>query len=78
MLEAAAVWIFQDSINKNASAALNECLNANGIAKQYSQSASETTCFTTYPRVAIFLLKKYAIDEVIAETAFAITRFSQL
>lgn len=57
---------------------LNAHLSADGKGKKNSRLASgETKNFTTYPQVAMFLLKKYATDEVIVETESDITRSAQ-
>lgn len=64
----AAVWLFYFFLNKSACAVLNVFLSAIWTDIKYRRSDSgKTKCFTAYPQVARFLLKKYATDEVRAE-----------
>lgn len=63
---------------KTVSAVLSARLSADNINKKHDRLASgETKNFTAYRQVINFLLKKYATDEVIAETEFDILHLAQ-
>lgn len=64
--------------NETASAALNAQPSAEHTDKKHRLSRSgETRSFIVYPQVASFSLKKYTIDEAIAEIESKLARFSQ-
>lgn len=76
--KSAAMWLFHFFINKTAFAEVNARLSADSTGKKHSQLAiSEKRYFSIYPRVVSVSLKKYATDEVIAQTKSSITSFVQ-
>lgn len=61
--------LFDFFINNIASAVLNACLSTDRTGRKSRHSTSDkTTYFTAKTHVVIFLLKKNATNEVIAET----------
>lgn len=61
-----------------ASALLNARLHADCSNRKSFRKTSVTSRYLrTYPQIVNFLLEKYGMDEIIAETVSAITRFAQ-
>lgn len=69
---------FHFFMTKTAFAMLDASINANDIGRSYSRSASSRMRYLAIFTPALkFSLKKYATDEIVAETESNIMRFAQ-
>lgn len=76
--EGATMWLFHFCMNKTALTVRNPRLRDDNKNTKYCQSANcKRRYLTTSPRVFNFLLKKYATDEVVAETESEILLFAR-
>lgn len=75
--EGEARWLFYFFVNKSASAILYARRSADSSNGKSSRKTTVKSMYlTTCPQVVNFLIEKYTIDEIIAKTVSAITKFA--